>query len=129
MTSAEYRTLREACGFTTRDAAAFHQVAERTIVHWESARNGIPDGAAEELARLNAKIERAVIEAVDLYADVRERHDKPDQVALVRYRSPESYSGSRAASEGLPWPCHNALIARTMTALERVGARVTISWG
>jgi hypothetical protein len=49
-------------------------------------------------------------------------------VQLVRYRSPDSYAGSRADREGLPWPCHAALVGRMMVALERAGARVEIAW-
>ena len=129
MNSAEYRTLREACGMTARDAAAFHGVAERTIVHWESARNGIPDGAAEELMRLNARIDRAVLEAVDLYTDLHAKHGETDAVNLFRYRTAEDYARCRAAGEGLAHACHNALIGRMMTALARIGARVVIAWG
>jgi DNA-binding XRE family transcriptional regulator len=129
VTSPEYRTLREACGLTVREAAAFHQVAERTIVHWETGRNAIPAGAAEELARLNAKIDRAVQEAIDLYAEQSEKHGDIDTVALSRYRTAQDYAASRAAREGLPHSCHNALVARTMTALRRIGAPVKITWG
>ena len=129
MNAAEYRTLREACGMTVRDAAAFHQVAERTIVHWETERNRIPPGAAGELTQLNAQIDRAALEAVDLYREQRERRGELDAVALTRYRTAEDYATSRAAREGLPHACHNALVARTMPALERIGARVAISWG
>jgi hypothetical protein len=129
VTSAEYRTLREACGLTVRDAAAFHRVAERTIVHWESERNGIPDGAAEELRELNATIEHGVVTALKLAAEVRPRDGEPDAVALVRFRTPERYAGSRPAGEGLSHACHNAMIGRIMAALERAGKPVTISWG
>lgn len=125
MTSAEYRTLREACGLTVLAAAALHKVAERTVVHWETGRNGIPDAAADELLRLNARMERAVLEVVDLYRE----QGKPDVVALTRYRTAEAFAASRAAREGFAHPCHNALIGRMMTALERLGARVTVAWG
>ncbi|WP_428485949.1 helix-turn-helix domain-containing protein [Rhodopila sp.] len=128
MNAAEYRTLREVCGLSARDAAAFHQVAERTIVHWETGRNGIPPGAADELAQLNARIERAVRASVDLYRESAPP-DAPDAVALVRYRTARSYADSRAAREGLSHASHNALIARMMTALEQAGARVMIDWG
>jgi hypothetical protein len=98
-------------------------------VHWETERNRIPPGAAGELTQLNAQIDRAALEAVDLYREQRERRGELDAVALTRYRTAEDYATSRAAREGLPHACHNALVARTMTALERIGARVAISWG
>jgi transcriptional regulator with XRE-family HTH domain len=129
LTSAEYRTLREACGLSQQAAATFHNVSLRTINHWEEGRNNIPDGAARELLGLNATIERGVENALTLVGELAGQHGEPDVIALTRYRTAADYANSRAASEGLPWPCHNALTARTMTALERIGARVTISWG
>lgn len=129
MNSAEYLTLRKACGLSQRGAAAFHGVAPRTIPHWETARNNIPEGAAEELRHLNATIERAVRETLDLYMEQKAIHGEPDAVTLICYRTPESYADSRAGREGLAHPCHNALIGRMMIALERIGARVTIAWG
>jgi transcriptional regulator with XRE-family HTH domain len=129
VTAAEYRTLREACGLSLQAAADFHDVSIRTVQHWETGRNNVPDGAGEELGRLNAGIERAVSEAVGLYREKGGEHGAPDVVALVRYRSDEDYAGSRAAREGLPHACHNALIGRLKLALERVGARVEISYG
>jgi hypothetical protein len=128
MTSAEYRTLREACGLSIRDAAVFHQIAERTVMHWESERNGIPTGAAEELLALNATIQRGVDNIMTVAGELAQQEGAPDAIALTRYRTAADYSGSRAGREGLPWPCHNALIGRAMTALERIGARVTVAW-
>ena len=92
-------------------------------------RNSVPAGAAEEIGRLNALIERAVLEAIDLVQDMKCDHGEPDAVALTRYHSEDAYAGSRAAREGLPHACHNALIGRTKVALERIGARVEIAWG
>jgi hypothetical protein len=128
MTSAEYKTIREACGLSQQAAAAFHCVALRTVQHWEEGRNGVPAGVADEIRRLDARIERGVIDAVDLYKDPRGQHGTPDAVALVRYRTAESYSGSRPGLEGLLYPCHGALIGRMRIALERIGAVVKISW-
>jgi len=129
MNSAEYRTIREACGLSQQAAATFHDVALATIKHWETGRNHIPPGAEEEIGRLNAGMERAVLEVIDLYSDKGAEHGESDAVALVRYRSEETYAGSRAGRDGLPHSCHNALIGRWKLALERVGARVVITWG
>jgi hypothetical protein len=128
MTSAEYRTLREACGLSVREAATFHGVGERTVMHWESERNGIPDGAGEELLALNATIQRGVDNILTLAGELTQTHGEPDTIALTRYRTAADYAGSRADLEGLPWPCHNALVGRAMTALERIGAHVTVAW-
>jgi transcriptional regulator with XRE-family HTH domain len=124
--SAEYRTLREACGLSQQAAAAFHGVAVRTITHWETGRNNIPSGAAEEIERLNANIERAVL---DTAKTLKSQHGEPHAVALTRYRTDAGYAGGRAAAEGLPHCCHNALVGRAKIALERLGASVSIVWG
>jgi hypothetical protein len=128
VTPAEYRTIRESCGLALQAAAAYHDVAVRTVQHWEEGRNGIPPGVADEIRRLDAAIDRSVIEMIDLYEDLRARHQTPDAVALVRYRTAESYAGSRPDREGLLYPCHAALVGRARIALERIGAVVQISW-
>ena len=122
MTCAEYKTLREACGLSQQAAADFHDVALRTVQYWE-AGGAVPPGVADEITQLNARIERAVTEAMALAA----KHPA-DTVALVRYRTPQAFAGSRADGEGLSWPCHNALVGRMKLALERIGATVTIAW-
>ena len=129
MTSAEYRTLREACGLSQQDAAIFHDVSLRTIAHWETGRNNIPAGAARELRALNDRIEQGVTNIQTLIGELAGQHGQPEQIALTRYRTLADYAGSRADREGLPWPCHNALIARAMLAIERTGRTVVISYG
>ena len=128
MTSAEYRTLREACGLSQQDAAIFHAVSLRTIGHWETGRNNVPAGAAQELLGLNATIEAGVTNAMTLVAELAGQHGQPDAIALTRYRSAADYTGSRPDREGLPHPCHNAMIARTMLAMQRQHRAVVIAW-
>ncbi len=128
MTSAEYKTLREACGLSQQAATQFHSVALRTIQHWETGRNAVPSGAADEILRLDASLERAVLEALDLYADKRAEHGEPAEVALVRYRDADAYTGSRPNREGLPFGAHGALIGRLRAAFSRIGVPVTIAW-
>jgi transcriptional regulator with XRE-family HTH domain len=128
VTGAEYRTTREACGLSQQAAADFHRVGLRTIAHWETERNRIPAGAADELRGLNASIARGVDEALNLYRELLAEHGPAEAVALTRYRSAEDYAGSRAHRDGLPWASHCALIMRTMLALERAGASVAIAW-
>lgn len=125
MTPATYRTLREACGLSQQAAAEFHNVALRTILHWETGRNSVPAGAAAEMALLNGQIERATAEAIKLWS---EKSAGAESVMLIRYRTPTDYAGSRPEREGLSWACHNALIARSMLALERAGARVVVQY-
>jgi len=128
MTAAEYRTLREACGLSQRDAAVFHDVSLRTIGHWETGRNNVPAGAAEEMRGLNDAIERGVENMLTLVDELAGQHGAPDAVALTRYRTAGDYAGSRPDREGLPYPCHNALIGRAMLALRRLGRNAVVSW-
>ena len=128
MRSAKYRTLREACGLSQQDAAVFHNVSLRTIGHWEAGRNNVPAGAAQELLGLNSTIEAGVTSVMTLFAELAGQHGQPDAITLTRYRSAADYTGSRPDREGLPHPCHNALIARTMLAMQRQDRPVVISW-
>ncbi len=128
MTSAEYRTLREACGLSQQEAATFHDVALRTISHWETGRNNIPAGAAQELLDLNALIERGVQNVMTLVAEIAAEHGPADEVALTRYRSLVDYAGSRADREGLPWPCHNAMIGRVVVRMTRERLPFVVAW-
>ena len=128
MTPAEYRTLREACGLSQQQAALFHNVSLRTIGHWEEGRNKIPPGCEEELYGLDALIQRGVENILTLVAELAEQHGQPTVVALTRYRTAQDYLGSRADREGLPWPCHGAMIGRAMGALNRSGRRAEVTW-
>ena len=78
------------------------------------------------IKRLDARIESAVLDAVDAYAAQHDLRGLPDAVLLIRYRTEQSYATSRSAREGFPHACHDALIARTEAALKRIGARVII---
>lgn len=128
MTSAEYRTLREACGLSQQDAVVFHGVSPRTIQHWETGRNNVPAGAAQELRDLNALIERGVQNWLALASEVVAKHGALDGIRLFRYRTAEDYAGSKPDLEGLPWPCHNALIGRVLAAMRRDGRAVEVAW-
>ena len=128
MTPAGYRTLREACGLSQQDAAAFHDVSLRTIAHWETGRNSIPAGAAQELMDLSAQIERGVGNVFTLVADLAQKHGDAAEITLYRYRTVADYSGSRADQDGLPWPCHNAMIGRVMVRMHREARAFVVAW-
>lgn len=128
MNAPEYRTLREACGLSQQDAAALHDVALRTIGHWETGRNNIPAGAERELRDLDATIERGVTNVLTLTAELSQKHGPVDSVLLTRYRTAADYAGSRPDREGLPYPCHNALLGRAMVALRREGYSSEFVW-
>lgn len=126
MTPAEFRTLREACGLSQQDAATFHDVSLRTIAHWETGRNAIPVGAAQELLDLNATIERGVQNVLTLAGEIAAQHGEPAIIRLTRYRTADDYAGSRPDREGLAHPCHNAMLGRVLVALRRSGRAAEI---
>ena len=129
MTPAEFRTLREACGLSNKeDASAYFDVARRTLEYWESGRSPIPAGAEAELLKLNNQIETGVQRVRILAADLASKHGAPDRIDLTRYRTADDYAGSRAALDGLPHPCHNALIGRTLVALRRDGIAAQVAY-
>lgn len=128
MTPAEYRTLRQACFLSIRDAALFHQVGERTINYWESGRNGIPSGAVAEIRHLNDRIEAGVRNRLTLIAELDQTTSDVDSFNLFTYRTEGGYAGSTAAAEGLPLPAHQAMIARTLLRLRELGVPVLVTY-
>jgi hypothetical protein len=54
-----YALLRELCGLSIREAAAFHGVREDTVYSWSAGRRTAPAGAMSELRDLAALIEQA----------------------------------------------------------------------
>jgi hypothetical protein len=124
MTSAEYRTLREACGLSKQNAATFHNVALRTIEHWEAGKNPVPDGAAEELRLLDLNIDGAVQHKLDRFP----ASSQAKPFTLKRHRTAEEYVGSRHHRLGLPFPCDGVVAARAADLLKRKGERFVIFW-
>lgn len=64
-----YKLLRERCGLSLREAAAFHDVPIDTVTAWSSGRRRAPDGVIHELRELYDKIETAAYEAVEAIGD------------------------------------------------------------
>lgn len=130
MTAAEFRTLREACGLSQQAAANFFipRVHLTSVQGWESGRSRVPAGVADDLRRLDALLERAVLEMLDAWRDLAARHGEPDAVALLRWRTPAAYAATHHAAEGLPHGTHGALVTRAATALRRAGATVQIGY-
>jgi len=56
-----YRLLRERCGLSLREAAAFHKVSINTVTAWSAGRRNPPPGVIIELKDLYKKIERASV--------------------------------------------------------------------
>lgn len=123
LTGAEFRTLREDCGLSLAEAAAFHEVRERTVKKWE--RDGPTEGAAAELTVLRARIEAAAETALEAYLTALSEGDDVQGADLYRYEA-WSYPDSRPAAEGLPHGAHNRLISRTADLLASEGIPVSI---
>lgn len=56
-----YALLRERCGLSIREAAAFHDVSENTVVSWSAGRRNPPESIAAELRALYRQIETAAV--------------------------------------------------------------------
>lgn len=128
--AAEYRTLREDCGLSVREAAEWHQINERTLGYWESPdREGPRAGAAADLIYLRAQLARAADTALALVKSQIAAH--PDlsgqSVDLARYTA-HDYPFTQPAAEGLPHGAHNRLLALTAEALAKADIDVEISY-
>ena len=128
MSPAEFKTLREACGLSQQAAAAFLAVHLNTVQQWESGRSRVAAGAGEDMQRLDAQMERAVLEMIDTWREKAAEFGEPAMISLARWRGAEAYAGTHHAAGGLPYGAHCALIGRAATALRRLGAPVEISY-
>ena len=121
---------------TTEFAAGFAAGAEamrRTVRSWLHGQANAefkmrPDGAAQELMDLSAQIERGVGNVFTLVAELAQKHGDAAEITLYRYRTVADYSGSRADQDGLPWPCHNAMIGRVMVRMHREARAFVVAW-
>lgn len=115
---AEHRTLREDCGLSLRECAAWHRVSERTINLWEApSRGGPPSKAAAHLTALRAHLAVEARNAVDqaLAAAL------PGQpVEIGRYTSAD-YASTQYALLGLPHGAHNRMVSLAADILVAMG--------
>lgn len=125
MTAAEMRTLREALGLPATWLAAQAKVQERTVRHWESGRNAVPDDVAAMLQRIDAAFDTSAGEALRQYADAAlSTAGVPQEVVLLRYRTDEDLWRSLPDMRPLPATAHAAMLYRTWKALAARGAAV-----
>lgn len=122
MDSAEFKTLREAVGLSVSQAAGLFDVQERTVRYWESGRNKVPAGVADQITGIDAHLEFMTDEAVRVYWE-----QKPDAVELYRYRDEDALL---AAYPDFPWPhsVHAAMLYRVMRRLADSGVEVSIRY-
>ncbi len=104
MTPAELKVVREFLGMSGAALAAYLQVSDRTVRHWEDGKYPIPDGvrlAIEDLEARTAEFVAGVVEKL---------MDYPDPV-VVTYRTDREY---HQAHPDIPFPAswHRAVVAR-----------------
>lgn len=107
MNSAEFKTMREAVGLSVAEAADLFCVEPRTIRHWESGRNSVPEGVASEITAIDSQLDFIVSEALRVYWE-----QKPDEVVLYRYRDIDELIESQGNFNGWPVSVHAAMLFR-----------------
>ena len=109
-----YRLLRERCGLSLDEAAAFHDTRIDTVRSWSSGRRNAPPGAIDELRALYAKIERAASELVDIAKKI-----EAEAIEI-------SLSSDDHEAQSLGWPCAGAHEAAIGIAAARLSRDVII---
>ena len=122
MTSAEFKTFREAYGLTAAGAGALFCVALRTVQHWEAGAGPIPDDAARALRNCIERIDGLVGRAVDR-ALVRTSNQP---LRLIRYPTDAALWRALPAWRNLPVACHTYALARIHGALRQQGIVASI---
>jgi transcriptional regulator with XRE-family HTH domain len=125
MTSAELKTLREFLGLSVTWLAAKVGVQERTVRHWESGRNPVPDDVAKLVKYHNSLVENVVRETVEHCLS---QETKPEEVLLVRYHTDTELWKHRADMLGLPVTFHAAMLQRTAYALQSHNIATTLEY-
>lgn len=123
MNSAEFKTLREAVGLSVAQASEIFSVEPRTIRYWESGRNQVPQGVAEEINAIDAKLDFIANEAQHLYWE-----KKPDEVVLYRYRDLTELLEAQGSFEGWPLSVHAAMLYRTKKLFDLNGIHCSIQY-
>lgn len=128
MTSAELKTLREACGLSQEWLAQRADVNQRTVRYWESGKSSVPDDVSTLVSELDERLSIAAREAVEQARRMMLAHGKPIAVTLFRYTSDAELWEARKDMAGLPATCHAALLARARRRLIDDGQAVEIHW-
>ncbi|WP_455233086.1 helix-turn-helix domain-containing protein [Geopseudomonas aromaticivorans] len=129
MTPAELKTLRESLGLTAQWVADQAGVRLRTVQYWEAGRAAVPEDVARLIEGVEAKIDAAVAQAVEIVEEHRAQHGElPPEVLLRRYRSEEYLWRHRPDFQPLPLSAHGALLARVRQALRARGIPVRITY-
>lgn len=100
-----YDLLRQRCGLSQIEAAAFHDVNINTVKSWCSGRSAAPLGVLEELAELYTKINNAAEQTL--------RHLSGAQVDATSTGNPIDVieigvAVDDAEAQSIGWPCVGA---------------------
>ena len=95
------------------------------IIIVENDSKDIHQEQLEKLARLDAMVETAVISEVDIFSQLNER-----EVILIRFLNDETFSlyEPKLFEELGSSIIHGNFIARTKTAIERIGGEVSVAF-
>lgn len=115
MTDAELRVLREHLGMTGDALAAYLDVSDRTVRHWEAGKYAIPAGVATTVRALAADTR----DAVDELAAQLLTHPEP---AAVVYRTDAEYWAAEPTAQ-LPASWQRAVVGRVRELVD--GLEVT----
>ncbi len=126
MTSAELKTLRESLGLSQswlQRQAGVNQI--RTVQHWESGRNNVPEDVAQLMLSTQAKLEHIVAQTIKF---VKSQKAKPQIIDLVRYRTDEELWEAHPDFHPLPATFHAAMLQRTVDELRQLGVEAEITY-
>lgn len=122
MTSAEFKTMREALGLSAAQVAEMTGYALRTVQNWDDGSRRVPAAAEATLSQLDAMIENVVAGAVQTVKQVsNERGGEPEAVWLVRYRTDADLHRYRPDMAAFPASLHAAMLARVRRELFKLG--------
>jgi transcriptional regulator with XRE-family HTH domain len=128
LTSAELKTIREACGLSQEWLAVRAQVNQRTVRYWESGKSSVPDDVAALISGIDDTLQRAALEGVEQARRLILAHGAPKAITLFRYADNEQLWAARKDMAGLPASCHAALVARVRRMLIDDGQAVEVHW-
>lgn len=104
-----YAMLRERCGLSIREAAAFHDVPVNTVTKWSSGARTAPPGVIAELRSLYETIEDVADRAVAGIDEAKEAQGSPPETIELGLASDDyeaqqlglPSAGAHAAAVGL----------------------------
>lgn len=117
MKGPEFKAVRESCGLSRAQAATLFNVDERIICGWESLPVDVPGEVAATLASIDSGFTHAVRKAVSGMKLQMSEFGKPEDIALVRYRTEEDLWTFRPDMHGLPTSAYAARLARIRAGL------------